>query len=535
MKPPKNKLTAGEKKKIISTIEVITGKFDVESICAYGSRISGYAKPESDYDLIISIRNYTPKVRYRYISDSIDVSAILVNSKSLLSDAKNASLGDFVAGRFLNPYETIAGGEIFNEIEYIYKKRVALETINELISEYQNFTEDLIIPVEYLLFERLRKRASLYPPALYSYAKTYGRSVGKENLRRSCETFISALEELDREEEMINLEGRVLRLGGSRRNQLGKIQTAISVTQRGIRHYAVHGYAGRVRPSIVRKELFAKMSRARGSTDIPNELKYPKSLLSIEDGVLMIEDERWINRFLENIGLRDADVVTKRVGGSTTLFTIAKDGMEKQFLAKKFRSTESMRQIVSSIAKTSKVFEFTPLSRLHKEYSSTRLLNGKGIDVAKIRAVILPQRIIVRDFVSGQNLSVIVKDRSQRRNTVNMELLPLRSYGQILAKIHVLGFALGDPKPTNAISSEKDGRIFLTDLESMIVGGDPFLDLSVFLQNTIGSNIKSETSRMIVRSILDGYLEDVKPEKLEEMLRSKYLLPFRENISHFIE
>ena len=93
-----------EKERILRIINKVTKGLDIEAICIYGSRVAGYANEKSDYDLIVVINNYKKKVRYRYIFDKIEISAIFVDKESLVYDAKEAKLGEFIVGRLLNPY-----------------------------------------------------------------------------------------------------------------------------------------------------------------------------------------------------------------------------------------------------------------------------------------------------------------------------------------------------------------------------------------------------------------------------------------------
>jgi len=162
-----------EKDRILRVINRVTKGFDIEAICMYGSRVSGYAKEESDYDLIVVINNYKDKVRYRYIFDKIEISAIFVDKEYIISDAENASLGEFVVGRLLNPYEALVNKKFFETVEIVYKKRVILETIEKLQIRYRSLSGYLKIPTEYFLFRRLNFRMRMYPPVKYSYIMTY--------------------------------------------------------------------------------------------------------------------------------------------------------------------------------------------------------------------------------------------------------------------------------------------------------------------------------------------------------------------------
>ena len=53
----KIRLAVDEKSKILSLAESLVKKEDIISLCAYGSRVAGYAREDSDYDVIVVTRN----------------------------------------------------------------------------------------------------------------------------------------------------------------------------------------------------------------------------------------------------------------------------------------------------------------------------------------------------------------------------------------------------------------------------------------------------------------------------------------------
>ncbi|MEK0325311.1 MAG: nucleotidyltransferase domain-containing protein, partial [Nitrosopumilus sp.] len=161
----------------------------IVGICAYGSRVGGYFKKDSDYDLILVIDGFKQIIRYKYLEADLHVSILIVDFKAFREDAFKSALGEFVVGRLLNIYESIIGDEIFHDAESVYKGRVMEEAINQLLISYGEFCFDLRIPLEFFLYEKLRKRAAVYPPALYSYVKTYSGPLIERNLSSSLAVF----------------------------------------------------------------------------------------------------------------------------------------------------------------------------------------------------------------------------------------------------------------------------------------------------------------------------------------------------------
>ena len=104
--------------RITKIVNNIINKNEIEALCIYGSQIAGYAKQDSDYDVIIVLKDYTEKVKYKYIEDDdVYISALLIDTNYLIADARKGTLGEFVVGRLLNPYFPLIGKELIESIE----------------------------------------------------------------------------------------------------------------------------------------------------------------------------------------------------------------------------------------------------------------------------------------------------------------------------------------------------------------------------------------------------------------------------------
>ena len=267
-----------EKERIIRIINKVVKGLDIEAICMYGSRIAGYANEKSDYDIIVVINNYKNKVRYKYIFDKIEISAIFVDKDSIIRDAKEGNLGEFVIGRLLNPYEVLVNPEFFDRVEIEYKKRIILEQIDRLQIEYRSLSEYLKIPAEFFLFHRLRFRMRIYPPVKYSYIMTYSGKNNSKNVKRSLKGFNEAAKLLQKDNQL-RYEKGVVRLVNKKRKS--GVMINLRIIRRIINHYYVHLLAGRVKYNIALKELFSKINRKKNMKETPQYLIEPESLLKI--------------------------------------------------------------------------------------------------------------------------------------------------------------------------------------------------------------------------------------------------------------
>ena len=267
-----------EKERIIRIINKVVKGLDIEAICMYGSRIAGYANEKSDYDIIVVINNYKNKVRYKYIFDKIEISAIFVDKDSIIRDAKEGNLGEFVIGRLLNPYEVLVNPEFFDRVEIEYKKRIILEQIDRLQIEYRSLSEYLKIPAEFFLFHRLRFRMRIYPPVKYSYIMTYSGKNNSKNVKRSLKGFNEAAKLLQKDNQL-RYEKGVVRLINKKRKS--RVMINLRIIRRIINHYYIHLLAGRVKYNIALKELFSKINRKKNMKETPQYLIEPESLLKI--------------------------------------------------------------------------------------------------------------------------------------------------------------------------------------------------------------------------------------------------------------
>src|SRR5580704_1645283 len=196
----KTRLSDDEKAQILSLAESLVKKDDIAAICAYGSKVAGYAREDSDYDVIIVTKGPKEVKSKEGKAEAHEKKSksppIIVDEATLLDEAKHPSAGEFVVGRLLNIYEPIVNAELFRRAEFEYKKRTIAEGLIEIQTDYGDFSPNLVIPYEYFLFDKLHKRAAAYPEVIYGYTRTYTCDVSKENLESALRGFLEAGESM---------------------------------------------------------------------------------------------------------------------------------------------------------------------------------------------------------------------------------------------------------------------------------------------------------------------------------------------------
>jgi tRNA A-37 threonylcarbamoyl transferase component Bud32 len=521
------RLSESEHRTLRGIAESLVDPSRISGLAAYGSKVAGYARQDSDYDIIVVSKPFREGVRYRYLDSPVEVSALIVDEDMFDQDARTSYLGEFVVGRLLNVYEPISNAGLFRSFELEYKKRVLVEALLELSSDYGEFGRHVVVPYEYFLFDRLHTRAAIYPPAVYSYVHTYTCRMGEENKVSSIEGFQAAAQ---------SLEGRgFLRAGADgvrmapeklKGDAFTRVQNMFSVTARGVTQYAIHGYAGRVGPSVFSREALSKLRRLRENPPAFIPLENPRSLLRLEEGSVITDASLLVEQLARLLGFEKYSTKEKDIGepySTTRVLTFADEERAKSVVVKNYTDVRSLKWALLGIwASSAKRFSTAPLSRMDREYGMTLSLKGMGVLVPSVLAVAPSERILVKDFVSGLPLSGIISSILKGSSS---EVGPVSAYGEVLAKVHGEGIAVGDAKPSNVIVS-KEG-LYLTDLEQAFAGGDQAWDIAEFLYYTAKLSNREDAMRKVATAFLDSYAKSGDRTNIAKARSPRYLGPFR--------
>ncbi|MEM3403919.1 MAG: hypothetical protein QXJ17_05250 [Nitrososphaeria archaeon] len=514
------------KERILEAIFKEYKEDNVLACCIYGSYAAGYARPDSDYDMMVVLCDYMAKIGYKYVKEPIMCSILTIEKKMLLDDAKKSGLGEFVSGRFLNIYEPLVGKEFLNMVEVEYKKRVILEILMEFNGKYHPILDTIKFPLEYFLFEKLRRRALFYPPALYSYTKTYSEPLRKQNLDFTLGGFRRAAEKLAMENNSISFHQDKIWVSDVKKfNKVGKLKAAVEETRRDLKSYATHIYSGRVGFNIILNELKSKIRRQSKLSPL-EDLKSTSKYLEVPEGTLLVNEKSWVRRVAEALGITGEFAYrTQKIGGDgvdkiinvAQKYIFEENGKMYEVVVKKFKDPRNIKWAVLALATlTDKRFEFVPLKRLSNEYHMNLALKANGFNTPKVYALDLDRTQLVTDFVDGENLSNIIN----RRDYKVVEYIGLE-----LGRLHSKEITLGDSKPDNMIFT-KEG-LFFTDLEQAKFGGDKTWDLAEFLNYSLAFTFDTEAAEKMVSAFSTGYLKYGVKEDLERIKQTKYSIIFK--------
>ena len=531
-----SKLTDMERSKILALAELLVKKEEIYSLCAYGSRVAGYARKDSDYDMIIVAKNVNASVAERHEQEPTKSPPLIIEETALMKDAKQPSVGEFVIGRLLNIYEPIVNAEFLRSVEVEYKKRIMAEELIEIQSDYGDFSSNLIIPYEYFLFDKLHKRALAYPEAMFSYARTYASDQRKENIEFTLRGFREAAESLASNGiiESIGDSVRIFRGRKKRIYALTELHKMFPLESRGAIRYVVHGFANRLGYGFKTRPL-AKL-KMMGKVESMVELDRPNKLLRLEEGVIFDDATKMIEELAQIGGFGETYEYEQKKKGdfinSTQQLEIWDDERRVKYVLKHFPELKSIKWAFLNLwSLVAKRFNQSPLSRLNREVEGVRRLNELGIKTHDIIGIVLDERTLVTEYVNGTPLSKFVEEIISGKST---DTSNIAKYGKILGKLHKAGLVYGDTKPGNALVG-KDG-IDLLDLEQAVENGDRAWDLAEFLYFSAtrlekkgekkDNKTREEGIKLVAEAFLTGYRSENSGEVVAKAKNIRYLIPF---------
>jgi tRNA A-37 threonylcarbamoyl transferase component Bud32/predicted nucleotidyltransferase len=511
-------------KKCIS--KVAKGR-EVVATCIYGSRVAGYNRPDSDIDLLVVLQNYPYVVKYIYFSESsTKVSALAVDRKALLRDAKSAFLGEFVVGRLLHIYQPIVNAEFFAMIERTYKRRVILEEVHDIVESTGVLSTEIIFPLEFVAFSKIKHRMSMYPNAAYSYYKTYTTS--KYNMEFALEAYRTVLADIIAEDkELFAARQDGLLQISEKHIFLEKRRTRLKLTKRlqEFSSYFVHTYAGRKIMHFAVNEAESKIRRRAGQTmKLPDFMLCPrKAYWRLPEGRLIIDGRNWLDDLARELG-RYSISKKRRLGSMdsrTTMYVLKHGSTEYKITVKGLARSKALKWAMLGLWTASvKRFRMDPLFRLGWEYKAIRYIRTLGLNTPVIEAVVLDRKLLVTRFLEGLTLADVITNCIRGKGgDANL----ISEAGAQIAKIHGAGATLGNIKPKNIIVSGKD--LYFTDVEQfMFEDGDPAWDIAQFISWGVKGTRNNTLAAAIAKEFLEGYISIGDTSNITRLAKSNWYI-----------
>ena len=558
-------LSKEESNAINKYLEILSKQRKVIGACLYGSKVAGYGGPNSDIDIIVVLRDYPHTVKYSYLrAEEVKISALIVDFFALQKDAEAGLLGEFVVGRLLHTYDVLINRALFKSIDLIYKRRIILEEIFDIIRTTDILCTEIKFPLEFILFSKIKRRSSIYPAALYSYYKMYTGKYAGANLAFALQGFKEALGELmGRDRDLLvlkrsgtNTDDFVLQIGKkcwvpNKHRERNFIKLKLVKELQTLGSYIVHAYAGRRVFQYTIREAQSKIRRHRSQPIcMPEFMVSPREYYwKLDEGLVFTgRNKKWLDLIAKSSGLVRYAISKKiRLGdihSRTMCYTLqdtSAPGHSISVVTKKFGTLKGAKWAALNFWSLSTgphlkhFFKVDPLFRLGNEYKALRYLRNEiGLNTPSVVAINFECKILVTNFVEGQSMSQIIKDSLKKKSTAGTEnIFWIRAAGKNIAVIHSTKSALGNIKPNNVIINNVGGvnsRLFFTDLEQFNFNntedsGDPVWDIIQFLCWSLKRTKNIPIAKEIVREFFLGYFScnQLSTKKVETMPMKEYV------------
>ncbi len=494
----------------------------LKALMALGPGAFGYGSP-GEVVLMALVDGLRPKMRYTRLNEAF---LLMVDARLFKMDVKKGLLGDLLADKLLTPYLALEGADYLRRLEVAFKQRVIKELLSNLILDLPEFASEIYIDPRYFLYEAIFRMGRVMPLSAYMFANLLARREDRlANEAKVMEGFKEAIRALEAsgylrpEGSFVRLGEEALRkgLGGLRKLFfIDELAYGLGETIRGLRRLVMKVLPGLAKAYVLEKEAFLRRFGGRGELSPLSELPRPDDFLLLKTHLglrpafakAVLEE---IAQLLGPIGKKD-DVKISEIGGSLNvvyLVSVKGESGRVRLVVKKFKNWNNLKWLSLRLwSFGAKKFVISGRTRLKREYSMCNLLGELGFPVPRILHVDLATNTLVEEFIEGSNLAEPMRAFMFGEGDGRSFLALVEKAGQLVAGIHSHDVTLGDCKPENFII-DREGRIYLVDLEQASVGGDKAWDVAEFLYYSghfVPSLAAEEAFEPIARAFLRGYL-----------------------------
>jgi tRNA A-37 threonylcarbamoyl transferase component Bud32 len=254
-------------------------------------------------------------------------------------------------------------------------------------------------------------------------------------------------------------------------------------------------------------------------SEIIHEIDDPQKYLYVATAseLVPLTSEIGIEAFAREVLSADAgaEVTIEKIGGvlnDAFLIKTTVDGVERKVVVKRFKDWSSIKWFPLVLWTVgTRTFTVLGRSRLEKECTINQLLYSKGFAVPKLLYVNHAQRLLFMEYIEAESVDKVIRRTAESKSAKETKegLEVITRVGEKIAQVHSIGIALGDTKPEN-ILLDKQGEIYLLDLEQASRGGDKVWDIAEFMYYSghyISPFASVKSAETIAEAFIGGYLK----------------------------
>ena len=529
------------KENVLGLCKRIAGSRQIVAACFYGPWVCGYADEKSDVNVLLILDSF-PLLLNTYVRSTDGVNALIltVDRRAFERDVEQGWLGEFVAEKVMVPYEPLINGEYLQRQEVKMKKRTVSELLENLVLEFPELSNELLIKTEYFMYEAMMQRARLFPLMTYAFLNMLRKNLRRKNVESMMKGYMKALNGLTEEKRITFSNGYVKitrSYTGTIRRRKPRLPFFLRSVQRSALLHVLSVLSKTISSLTQDQRIFMKSHQKVKAEGLVFRLEEPKKhlLMPTPLGPVALSDKSTIEDFVRKTvpDGKALDMKIEEMGGvlnDVYLLTLRRNHEEQRFVVKKFRDWSSFKWFPLALwSLGTKTFAVLGRSRLEREYATNQFLHSQGFPVPKILYVSPQKRLIFEDFIEGEKMVETIKRIISPKEKAVKEAAMVKEVGRKIAEAHRLGVSLGDCKPENFIVT-KDGKTFFVDLEQAARNGNQTWDVAEFLYYSghyISPISSAKAASIIAKNFIEGYLEaGGRKETVKKAASARYVKVF---------
>jgi tRNA A-37 threonylcarbamoyl transferase component Bud32 len=478
---------------------------------------------KSIIEVVAVIKNFQPRLlSYLRILNGRNVIIFGVDQWVFERDIDRGFLGEAIASKLIFPYSTLQGESYLHRQEILLKKRLILESLENLSVGYPELVYHMQIKPQFFLYDVLLKRIRVFPLLAYELSSLLQGSVLKDE-EKALESYNAALNQLETDHLITRIDGYVTvskELAVQSRNPKVWLTNISKSAPRtlftsffGVFPQLLNILAQDTQAFLKTQKINLRLLQADLN---PNCYTIdPQKYVSVPtaEGLVSLADNVNISGFAQKMfeNEKPTSITFEPIGGVLNDIYLIKaqvKGTERKVLVKRFKDWSGFKWFPLTLwSLGARSFAVSGKARLAKECATSEFLRQKGFNVPKILHVSNSERLIFMDFIEGEDLSHHIKRLALEPETakISTDLAKITAAGELLAKVHSYDMTLGDTKPENVMVS-KDGTVYLLDFEQATQDGDKAWDIAEFLYYS-GHYLQPLQSNAVAEAIAEAYIK----------------------------
>lgn len=479
---------------------------------------------KSIIEVVVVIKNFQPRLlSYVKILNGRAIIVFGVDQWIFERDIDRGFLGEAIASKLIFPYTTLQGEKYLHTQEVLLKKRLILESLENLSIGYPELIYHMQIKPAFFLYDVLLKRIRVFPLLAYELSSILQGSTLK-NEESALESYNAALRHLEAEGLITRTDGYVT------------VSKELAVQSRNPKVWLTH--ISKNAPRTLFNSFFGVFPQMLNilAQDTQAFLKTQKINLrllqaDINSNCYLIDPQKYVFvptatgmvSLADNVNIsgfaqkmfekeKPSSITFEPIGGVLNDIYLIKaqiKDVEKKVLVKRFKEWSGFKWFPLTLwSFGARSFAVSAKARLAKECATSEFLRQRGFNVPKILHVSTPERLIFMDYIEGDDLSRSIKRLALdylECSKSGLELAQITTAGELLAKVHSFDMTLGDTKPENVIVGE-DGLVYLLDFEQATQDGDKAWDIAEFLYYS-GHYLPPLQGASVAEAITEAYIK----------------------------